>query len=124
VEVVGAARPSVAWERYADLDAWPTWAPQIRTVHADGRRLARGRSGTVHVVGGLAVPFVVTAVDETRRTWSWIARLGPVTLTLHHDLSPAPEGTVAGLTLEGPRLLVSTYAPLTRAPLSRLLHKG
>lgn len=121
VEVGGAVGADVAWERYADLDAWPTWAPQIRTVEADGRRLAVGRSGTVHLVGGLRVPFVVTAVDPVRLTWSWIARLGPITLTLHHGLRRVPEGTTAGLVLEGPTLLVAAYAPLTRAPLTRLV---
>jgi hypothetical protein len=122
VEVVGPATRAVAWERYADLDVWPTWAPQIRWVAANGRRLAPGRSGTVHVVGGLRVPFVVTAVDAGRATWSWIARVGPVALTLHHDLAVAPDGrTVAGLVVEGPALLVATYGPLTRLPLARLL---
>ena len=121
VEVTGRARPAVAWERYAALARWPTWAPQIRAVDADGPRLAVGRSGTVHVVGGLTVPFVVTAVDEQALTWGWIARLGPVTLTLHHDLLPAPDGTRAGLVLEGPRLVVATYGPLTRIPLRRLV---
>ncbi|GAB2569273.1 SRPBCC family protein [Microlunatus antarcticus] len=121
VEVTGPADPAVAWDRYADLGAWPTWAPQIRRVEADGPRLARGRTGTVHVVGGLRVPFVVTAVDERRLAWSWIARLGPVSLTLHHDLAATPDGTRAGLVLEGPALVVAAYGPLTRAPLTRLL---
>ena len=121
VEVTGPARPGLAWERYADLDAWPTWAPQIRAVRADGPRLAAGRTGTVHVLGGVRVPFVVTAVDERRLTWSWIARLGPVTLTLHHDLAARSDGTVAGLVLEGPALLVAAYAPFVRGPLARLL---
>jgi hypothetical protein len=121
VEVTGHARPEIAWERYAELARWPTWAPQIRLVDADGPRLKVGRSGIVHVVGGLRVPFVVTAVDEARMTWSWIARVGPVALTLHHDLSPAPRGTTAGLSVEGPALVVATYGPLTRAPLARLV---
>ena len=121
VEVRGPVGAVVAWERYADLDAWPTWAPQIRTVEADGRRLTVGRTGTVHVIGGLRVPFVVTAVDQLRLTWSWIARLGPITLTLHHDLQRVSEGTTAGLVLEGPTLLVAAYGPLTRAPLTRLV---
>lgn len=121
IEVTGPAEPGVAWERYADLALWPGWAPQIRSVEADGPRLAQGRSGTVHVVGGLRVPFVVTAVDHHRLTWSWIARLGPVALTLHHDLVGVPGGARAGLVLEGPTLVVAVYAPLTRAPLARLL---
>ena len=70
IEVTGRARPDVAWERYADLSAWPSWACQIRAVGADGPRLALGRSGVVHVVGGLRVPFAVTAVDECALTWS------------------------------------------------------
>ncbi len=53
VQVTGAARPVVAWERYADLDAWATWAPQIRGVEADGPRLATGRTGTVVALAGV-----------------------------------------------------------------------
>ena len=121
VEVTGRATPAVAWERYADLDAWPTWAPQIRAAEADGRRLAQGRTGTVRVVGGLAVPFAVLAVDEAAMTWSWVARVGPLTMTLHHDLALDPRGTRAGLVLDGPLPLVAAYAPLTRLPLSRLV---
>jgi hypothetical protein len=121
VEVTGRARPGTAWERYADLTLWSGWAPQIRSVEADGQRLAVGRSGVIRVVGGLGVPFVVTAVDADLMTWSWIAHVGPVALTLHHHLSPAPRGTTAGLVLEGPPLLVAAYGPLTRLPLARLV---
>ena len=121
IEVTGRARPDVAWERYADLSAWPTWASQIRAVEADGPRLARGRTGVVHAVGGLQVPFAVTAVDERALRWSWIARLGPFALTLHHQLSPVPDGTRAGLVLEGPALVVVAYGPFTRLPLTRLV---
>jgi hypothetical protein len=121
VEVTGPARAETAWERYADLTRWPGWAPQISSVEADGPRLALGRSGTVHVVGGLRVPFVVTAVDDARLTWSWIAHVGPVALTLHHDLSNGPHGTTAGLVVEGPALVAATYGPLARGPLARLV---
>lgn len=121
VEVTGPARAVVAWERYAVLDAWTSWAPQIRAVEATGPRLERGLTGVVRVVGGLRVPFVVTAVDERSMRWSWIARVGPVVLTLHHVVAPGPSGTVAGLVLEGPAPLVAAYAPLTRLALARLV---
>ena len=121
VEVAGPARPVVAWERYAVLDAWSTWAPQIRGVESDGARLVRGLTGVVRAVGGLRVPFVVTDVDERAMRWSWIARVGPVALTLHHDLAPHPRGTAAGLALEGPTPVVAAYAPLTRLALARLV---
>jgi hypothetical protein len=120
IEVTGAVRPVLAWQRYADLDAWSTWAPQIVGVDADGATLTVGRHGTVRVVGGLRVPFVVTAVDPHAMTWSWIASLGPVRLTLHHDVRPDPRGTRAGLTLEGSALVIAGYAPLARFALIRL----
>lgn len=113
-------RPAVAWHRYHDLAAWSTWAPQIVGLDADGATLALGRHGTVRVVGGVRVGFVVTAVDPRAMTWSWIARLGPVRLTLHHDVRPDPKGTRAGLTLEGPALVITAYAPLVRLALIRL----
>ena len=121
VDVTGTARPAVAWERYADLDAWATWAPQIRGVEADGTRLAVGRHGVVRALGGLRVRFVVTAVDERSLRWSWIARIGPVSLSLHHEVAPDPRGTRAGLVLEGPGPVVAAYAPLTRIALARLV---
>lgn len=121
VEVTGPARAVVVWERYAELDAWPSWAPQIRGVDADGPRLAVGRCGVVRALGGVPVRFVVTAVDERARRWSWVARVGPVTLSLHHAVDALDGGTRAGLVLEGPRPVVAAYAPLTRLALARLV---
>ena len=121
VEVTGRVRPVVAWQRYLDLGAWSTWAPQILGVDADGPALALGRHGRVRVVGGIRVPFVVTAVDPRAMTWSWIATLGPVSLTLHHDVGPDPRGTRAGLSVEGPAVVVAGYTPLARLALARLV---
>ena len=41
LHVTGRADPATAWERYADLDAWPQWSPQIQRVD----------TGPVHDVG-------------------------------------------------------------------------
>jgi hypothetical protein len=32
MHVTGKADPATAWQRYADLDAWTQWSPQIRRV--------------------------------------------------------------------------------------------
>ena len=32
MHVTGTADPATAWHRYADLDAWTQWSPQIRRV--------------------------------------------------------------------------------------------
>ena len=41
MHVTGKADPATAWHRYADLDAWTQWSPQIRRVD----------TGPVHDVG-------------------------------------------------------------------------
>jgi hypothetical protein len=75
----------------------------------------------VHVLGGLRVPFTITEVDPARRTWSWVARLGPVRLTLHHAVRADPRGSVTDLVMEGPDALLLGYAPLAWVALRRLV---
>ena len=70
ISATGTIAPDEAWERYADLDRWATWAPQIRGVDAPSRRLRPGLRGVVRGLGGvLRVPFEVLDVNETARTW-------------------------------------------------------
>ena len=63
----------------------------------------------------------VLSVDEVRRTWSWRARSGPVTLTLHHAVLPVAEGSQTTLETEGPALAVLLYGPLAQIALRRLV---
>jgi len=117
----GAAEPSVAWRRYLEVGAWRTWSPHIVNVDATAHQIAVGVSGRVHVVGGLRVPFTVTEVDPRRCTWSWIARLGPVPLTLHHAVRAQGRGSATDLTMEGPDAVLVSYAPLAWVALRRLV---
>ena len=73
--VLGPAPVAMAWERYADPGLWSIWAPQIRSVTwAGGGAIAPGRSGVVHAIAGVDVPFTVTEVDARAHDWSWIVR--------------------------------------------------
>ncbi|WP_298746446.1 SRPBCC family protein [uncultured Serinicoccus sp.] len=125
-----------AWDRYADPSRWADWAPHLRRVEVDGvsaggsTRLHAGMSGRVHGTLGLAVDFVVSAVDEPARTWSWTVRLvrpvpGPFRLDLHHTLVALPDSTgpltEAGLVLSGPAPVVLAYRPVARWALRRLV---
>lgn len=119
--VTGPAAPRTCWDRYDELARWPQWAPEITGVEAPGTRLAVGLSGVVLVLGGLRLPFTVTAVDRSQMTWSWMARLGLISLNLHHTVEPDSAGTRATLTIEGPAVVVTAYAPLARFALGRLV---
>lgn len=110
VSQAGEAPVAEVWRRYADLDAWSTWAPFIVAVSAPGRELTPGLTGTVVAVGGLQVGFEVLAVDPAGRSWQWRAHLGPLALTLDHEVLARPGGgSVAVLRLDGWAPVVLAY---------------
>ena len=132
ISAVGAASPAVCWERYADLDRWSAWAPQITGVDAPERRLRAGLRGRVRAAGLLRIPFEVIAVDEQARTWSWRVALGPVRLRRDHGVEAAPEpegepstaagpGTRTWLVTTGPAPVVAPYTPIALVALHSLL---
>ncbi|MFF7240880.1 SRPBCC family protein [Streptomyces collinus] len=121
LSATGAAHPDTVWQRYADVDLWATWSPQIKAVHSVGRRLSPGLSGTVEGLGGIRAAFVVEAVDHDRRTWTWRVRLGRIRIRLHHEVRPQGSGSTTSLKMHGPRLVLLAYAPLARLALHRLV---
>src|SRR4051794_41500644 len=73
----------VVWERYADPQRWPQWAPQIRRVDAVGR-LRPGLDGRVHSYVPPGIAFRVLAVDARSRTWTWRGPPGAPAPVLGH----------------------------------------
>lgn len=119
--MTGPLPPGAAWERYVVPARWPGWAPHIRGVDVDVDRLVPGVTGRVHDALGVRVTFLVTAVDERRRTWAWDARVGPVLLHLRHGVEPDARGCATWLTVRGPAPVVLPYLPLARLALRRLV---
>lgn len=116
----GRASSDVVWERYADLDQWTQWSPQIQGVSAPDRRLRPGLAGQVRGPFDVKVSFTVTEVHE--RSWSWVVAL-PLGARLHmtHDVTTLDSGAAASLRITGPAPLVLTYAPLAQLALHRLV---
>ena len=121
VRVTGPLPPARAWERYAEPARWAGWAPQIRGVTASAERIAPGVTGRVRGPLGVRVAFVVTDVDEQRRTWAWDVRCGPVRLHLRHGVEPDPRGSATWLVIRGPAAVVAAYLPVARVALGRLV---
>jgi hypothetical protein len=121
VRARGVAATDDVWERYAQPHRWSQWSPQIRTVLASKSRIGVGVTGEVRPWIGPSIPFVVTAVDEAARTWSWRVRLGPIELRLDHAVTATPDGTLTELTIRGPVILVVPYSPIARVALRRLV---
>ncbi|MCW2802335.1 MAG: hypothetical protein QOF52_2899 [Propionibacteriaceae bacterium] len=123
IAVVGPVRADHAWERYAEIDGWPSWAPPIRSVDATARRIAAGVSGVVHGPAGVRILFLIDSVDEAARSWTWRVRLGPLRMRLIHSVRAGVEGgCVATLTVEGPAPLALLYPELAKVALQRLVH--
>jgi hypothetical protein len=121
INASGDAPPDEAWDRYKHPARWPDWAPQITGVEADSEELAAGVRGKVFGPLGVSARFIVDAVDERRRAWSWTVRRWPVTLKLQHGVQPHEGGSRTWLTVEGPLPLVIGYVPLAHLALRRLV---
>lgn len=118
----GAAPVDAAWERYADPQKWPEWAPQIRRVESVGR-LRPGLTGRVYSYLPPGIAFRVLAVDAKGKTWSWRVQLGPLSLTLEHGVREGRHGgSETWLRLTGPLPVVVLYAPIARYALGRLVN--
>lgn len=147
VTASGPVSVDEAWARYAAPARWSSWAPQIRGVTYGPPRLEKGAAGIVHGPLGLRVHFTVLEVAPP--SWAWRVRVGPVSLTLHHDLAPAGAfnqetgsargagaqtdsghpavgvqdshpGCLASVTMTGPRPVLLAYAPVAQVALRRL----
>jgi hypothetical protein len=122
LRAAGHAPAEDVWERYARPALWPAWSPQIRSVRVRGDRIAPGMEGEVVPLPGLPVPFVVEAVGEARRRWTWRVRIGPVRMRLHHAVVTLPDGrTGTELRMEGPLPALALYAGPARLALRRLV---
>lgn len=124
LEAIGTASPEVAWGRYLQIEAWPTWSPQISRVTASAERLGVGVTGRVYLPGGLGLPFTVTAVNAQARSWSWVVRLGLVKLTMNHEVHAHTRGSATSLVLEGPDVVLLAYVPLAWVALHKLVARS
>ncbi len=122
LHATGPEPAAEVWDRYARPARWPTWAPQITGVQVPAPRLAAGVRGRVRGPAGVTLPFVVEAVDEAARRWSWTVSAGPVRLHLLHWVSDGPDGgSTTGLRITGPLPVVVGYAPLAQVAIGRLV---
>lgn len=76
----------VLWNLLTDTARWSDWGPSIKAVDCRDRYIQRGARGRVRVVGGIGgvwIPFRITACARYR--WSWT--VGPPSVGAF-DLAP------------------------------------
>ena len=68
------ADAEACWDLLTDTGRWPEWGPSIRDVDCERRYIREGTTGHLRTVGGIRVPFEVTACGDDR--WRWqVARI-------------------------------------------------
>ena len=120
LSATGPVPAAEAWRRYARLELWPTWSPQLRRAEPGGE-LTSGLTGRVYGPPGVHADFTVDRVDAPARSWAWTVRRGPLTVRLTHWIRATPTGSRTWLLLDGPAPVVLGYAPVARWALHRLV---
>ncbi len=109
------------WADYTHPSAWPSWAPQIRSVHGVGDPITAGDRGVVHGPVVLRVPFRIESIDQVARRWTWRVGVGPLSVVLDHGVDAMEAGCCAWADVHAPGVAVLAYSPIARLALRRLV---
>lgn len=100
-----AVPPAQAWDRLAEVERWPEWAPHIKAVTlSPPSRLGPSSSGAFRIRHLGRNAFTMSAWDPPDR-WEWTGGLPGVRVVYDHRFAPASGGgTVMTwvVALEGP----------------------
>jgi hypothetical protein len=64
-----AAPAGDCWDLLIDTTRWPEWGPSVEAVDCDRQYIEAGTTGRVQTVGGVWLPFEITACRDRRWTW-------------------------------------------------------
>jgi uncharacterized protein YndB with AHSA1/START domain len=108
------APASVLWELLVNPQRWPSWGPSVVRAVVDDGDLRLGSRGVVTTVGGLRLPFEITAFEPGTR-WAWSVAGVPAT---DHTVEPlASDRCRVGF---GAPWAVAPYLAVCRSALARL----
>ena len=108
------APASVLWELLVNPERWPSWGPSVVRAVLDDPDLRLGSRGVVTTVGGLRLPFEITAFERGAR-WAW--SVAGISATDHTVETLASDRCRVGF---GAPWVVAPYLAVCRIALARL----
>jgi hypothetical protein len=108
------APAEVLWGLLVDPERWPSWGPSVRSAELVGPPLGLGSRGAVTTVGGLRLPFEITAFELGQR-WTW--KVAGLPATGHTVEVLAPDRCRVGFSVP---VAAAPYLLVCRVALSRL----
>lgn len=116
-----AAPPERIWQAMADVERWPEFAPQFKSiVRTDEGPLALGKTARVTPHGFWGAVWTVIEF-EAPRSFTWEAGILPgIHLVAGHIVQPKGEGADVTLSLQASGPMWFLLAPV----LSRIFHRN
>ena len=88
---VSSSAPAPAFfERWADMNSWTEWSPDVEWIRLDGPFTA-GTTGVMKPKGGPKVPFVIDRLTPGLEFID-VSRLLGAKLTVDHQVTGTPDG--------------------------------
>ena len=107
------APPAKVWEVMVDVERWPSFAPQLRSIERrEAGPLRLGSSARVTPNGFFGSDWVVTEYTEGR-SFAWKANIAPgLHLVAGHVIEPEDRGTRLTLSLQSSGPLATLLSPI------------
>jgi len=115
------ATPQRVWAVLTDVESWPDWTPSVRSVERlDAGPLAVGSRARIRQPKLLPAVWRITNIEKGR-SFTWATRSPGLSVTAHHGVEAAPDGSRATLSIRFDGLLAPLVAWLTHRLNNRYL---
>ena len=105
------ASPARVWQIWSDVNTWPTWNPDMKESHLDGR-LKAGATGSINTRSGGKHDVLVTQF-EAGRTFELESTAMPATkMAIRATVTPTANGSRISQAFEARGLFAPLVGPM------------
>ena len=116
---------SAAWQHFADVEQWPSWAKHISRIDLTPKgALSLQSAGVIHLKNGITSKFRMTEINALQN-WIWVGNFLWLLVTYDHRFDEVDsEHTKLTFTVAGEGFGVSIFGRLFAAVYNRNLDRA